>query len=83
MYIYILYILHTLYPKDPEGPYYQYCVQVVAAGAIVRPVQLEPQITSLDKCYTNSIMLDTPSYQISGVGVAGSHSIGGYAQSTY
>ena len=40
--------------------------------------QLEPQMTSVDKCRISCISLDTPDYQISVVGVVGSYSIGGY-----
>ena len=39
--------------------------------------QLEPQITSLDKCNINQTLLETPVYSISWVGVGGSYSIGG------
>ena len=39
--------------------------------------QPEPQITRLDKCKINWIILETPVYYISGVWVGGSFSIGG------
>ena len=38
--------------------------------------QLEPQITSLEKCNVNSSISETPVYYISVVGVRGSYSIG-------
>ena len=44
--------------------------------------QLEPQITSLDKCKMNYILSETPVYSISGVGVGGSYSIGGLLSNT-
>ena len=38
--------------------------------------RLEPQITNLHRCKISSILLGTPVYSISRVGVRGSHSIG-------
>ena len=38
--------------------------------------QLEPQMTSLDKCNIKQLILETPIYQMFGVGVGGSYSIG-------
>ena len=69
----------SLSPRGARGAYRKSSRGIDQRNRNPRP-QLEPQITSLDKCKIDYIILEIPVYSISGVGVGGSYSIGGGSQ---